>query len=355
MNGSSILNEISGASANAENTSAGQHVRLSNGHSDCSIQLSNGTASNSSVPFGGARPKTREFEGNIPNGVPPLHQSSQSSATSDSQGFRHNQNELSTSGVYVNQNQIKSDTNREMGAFPRQRCDVDAEAGPSYSQSSRNNNDNGETNASRLAAVCAASSRRAMAERARQAEHGMINRLCCPAESDSSSDTGNDDVLSGDECCIYTYKGDQNADLSNGLLGLSLPPANEHVIPPHPAEDANRDGGSSPEMDFLEMDFDPDPLGEQDSIDEDNVQDNLVDHINDVSPSSPSVEEASNELGAAVLSPQESSSEDEVEVVESSESSDEGSADTEPEPYHVVNMGASTSSGSPKDLNFVRP
>ncbi|XP_075215639.1 uncharacterized protein LOC142321443 [Lycorma delicatula] len=53
-----------------------------------------------------------------------------------------------------------------------------------------------------------------------------------------------------DEYCIYTYKGDQNqmADLPSSFFRLG-------VIPP--GRENNEDRSSSPDMDYLEMDFDP--------------------------------------------------------------------------------------------------
>jgi len=137
--------------------------------------------------------------------------------------------------------------------------------------------------------------------------------------SDSSSDTGNEgeDSLSGDECCIYTYKGDQSADLpssffqlaeahlgepSAGPSGLNRPHYPAHPV--HPVQQqagaAREDGTSSPDMDFLEMDFDPDPSCGQDSTDEaSNHEDELgqpEDHSND--PEEPVVVQVRNDLSA---------------------------------------------------------
>ncbi|XP_034235856.1 uncharacterized protein LOC117642120 isoform X2 [Thrips palmi] len=355
MNG---LDEEPGSSCDSGNASCS---RMSNGHNDCSNQLSNGTsnASSSSTAYGGARPKTREFEENIPNGV--LHQSPQTRTQNDSK-VKKVQNEASTSGSFGISNNLSNDTIKVI----RQIRDIECQAGPSQPYVEKSC-DNGENDVSRLAAVCAASSRRAMAERARKAEPHSAKRLQSPVDSDNSSDTGNDDGLSGDECCIYTYKGDQNADISNGLLGLSLPQVNEHP-PAHPVDNGNRNGGSSPEMDFLEMDFDPDPLGEQDSIEEDHVQVNLLIRPEVASPSQ-SVEEASNELSAPASSLDNASTsggedeEDDIEdedeededeegavaMMESSDSSNEEMPDAEPEPFLGINVGALTSTSTSAD------
>ncbi|CAL1688538.1 unnamed protein product [Lasius platythorax] len=80
---------------------------------------------------------------------------------------------------------------------------------------------------------------------------------------DSSS--GNEgDMSDGEDYCIYTYKGnddvihlDQQEELHQGHAEN------------HEAEGQNHSGRSSPEMDFLEMDFDPGPSCEQDTGDSD--------------------------------------------------------------------------------------
>lgn len=96
--------------------------------------------------------------------------------------------------------------------------------------------------------------------------------------SSSSSDTGNEgeDGMSADECCIYTYKGDQMADLPcsffrlDVLAGAEQPDAAEAIRNRVEMEEneGNRSRSSSPEMDFLEMDFDPGPSCDQDSEEE---------------------------------------------------------------------------------------
>ncbi|XP_015603697.1 uncharacterized protein LOC107271793 [Cephus cinctus] len=77
---------------------------------------------------------------------------------------------------------------------------------------------------------------------------------------DSSS--GNEgDMSDGEDYCIYTYKG---SDESSSNFG---PPINPPIEAE--AEEPCHSGRSSPEMDFLEMDFDPGPSCEQDTGDSD--------------------------------------------------------------------------------------
>ena len=110
-----------------------------------------------------------------------------------------------------------------------------------------------------------------------ESQHGVFTRRWDEADG-NSSDTGNEgeDGLSADECCIYTYKGDQMADLPSSFFTLDVL---ARTAEPGPnGEGARKEdgdvegrggdrngGGSSPEMDFLEMDFDPGPSCEQDS------------------------------------------------------------------------------------------
>lgn len=66
----------------------------------------------------------------------------------------------------------------------------------------------------------------------------------------------------GEDCCFYTYKGlDDPAPVE---LGQQLGPV-EGQREVRAADDVPRhnSGSSSPEMDFLEMDFDPGPSCEQ--------------------------------------------------------------------------------------------
>ncbi|GLH06017.1 Uncharacterized protein GBIM_11541 [Gryllus bimaculatus] len=136
--------------------------------------------------------------------------------------------------------------------------------------------------------------------------------------SSSSSDTGNEgeDGLSADECCIYTYKGDQMADLPSSFFRLDVLAGGEQAE----AADAVRnrlegeDGGrqsrsSSPEMDFLEMDFDPGPSCDQDSEEESDhgeLQEEAAAYSNhsenllpEPEPESCNKQEARNDLNAA--------------------------------------------------------
>lgn len=99
-------------------------------------------------------------------------------------------------------------------------------------------------------------------------------------DNESSSGNEGDEGLSGDDCCIYTYKGDQFADLPNSFFPVEMA---EHEGDQQHREDHNNvnhrrrnqppdvegsNPGSSPEMDYLEMDFDPGPSLEQDSEEE---------------------------------------------------------------------------------------
>ncbi|XP_077294148.1 uncharacterized protein LOC143916775 [Arctopsyche grandis] len=100
----------------------------------------------------------------------------------------------------------------------------------------------------------------------------------------SSSDTGNDDYSVGsDECCIYTYRGGEHlADLHSSFFSLDVGPAAEPHLPapplfgprqeprPEPRHEPQHEerAPSSPDMDYLEMDFDPGPYCEVDSDEE---------------------------------------------------------------------------------------
>lgn len=102
-----------------------------------------------------------------------------------------------------------------------------------------------------------------------------------PDLDDTSSDTGNDDYSVGsDDGCIYTYRGGEHlADLPSSFFSLDMGLPVDNHLPPPPLFAARpdpfieeRQGGvsraSSPDMDFLEMDFDPGPSCEVDSNDE---------------------------------------------------------------------------------------
>lgn len=89
--------------------------------------------------------------------------------------------------------------------------------------------------------------------------------------NDSSSDTGNDDYsLGSEDGCIYTYRGGEHlADLPSSFfsLDMGLPHDNHLPMPPNypvradnpPVNRGRESRASSPDMDFLEMDFDPGP------------------------------------------------------------------------------------------------
>lgn len=111
---------------------------------------------------------------------------------------------------------------------------------------------------------------------------------------DSSSDTGNDDYSVGSEDgCIYTYRGGEHlSDLPSSFISLDMGMPGENNIPllrqlNEPAADengGNNSRASSPDMDFLEMDFDPGPSCEIDSdkessldIDLENLEANKAD------------------------------------------------------------------------------
>ncbi|XP_050352785.1 uncharacterized protein LOC126775078 isoform X1 [Nymphalis io] len=106
-----------------------------------------------------------------------------------------------------------------------------------------------------------------------------LNRSHFNAE-DSSSDTGNDDYsLGSEDGCIYTYRGGEHlADLPSSFFSLDMGlPLDKHLpMPPHypvaqqvgPIAREQSSRVSSPDMDFLEMDFDPGPSCEVDTGDE---------------------------------------------------------------------------------------
>uniref|UniRef100_A0A2A4JEI4 Uncharacterized protein n=1 Tax=Heliothis virescens TaxID=7102 RepID=A0A2A4JEI4_HELVI len=97
-------------------------------------------------------------------------------------------------------------------------------------------------------------------------------------DEESSSDTGNDDYsLGSEDGCIYTYRGGEHlADLPSSFFSLDMGlPLDKLPIPNYPGPQqgaaAGREqasGASSPDMDFLEMDFDPGPSCEVDTGDE---------------------------------------------------------------------------------------
>lgn len=121
-----------------------------------------------------------------------------------------------------------------------------------------------------------------------------LNRI----DDDSSSDTGNDDYsLGSEDGCIYTYRGGEHlADLPSSFFSLDMGlPLDKHLPLPNyqvPQQGAGaREQGSrasSPDMEFLEMDFDPGPSCEVDTGDESSpdvdleVAGNMVEEIEPV-------------------------------------------------------------------------
>ncbi|OWR45490.1 hypothetical protein KGM_207531 [Danaus plexippus plexippus] len=101
---------------------------------------------------------------------------------------------------------------------------------------------------------------------------------------ESSSDTGNDDYsLGSEDGCIYTYRGGEHlADLPSSFYSLDMGlPLDKHLpmLPNYQAPAANvreqASRASSPDMDFLEMDFDPGPSCEVDTGDESTPDEDL--------------------------------------------------------------------------------
>ncbi|KAL4714932.1 hypothetical protein ACJJTC_003083 [Scirpophaga incertulas] len=108
---------------------------------------------------------------------------------------------------------------------------------------------------------------------------------------DSSSDTGNDDYsLGSEDGCFYTYRGGEHlADLPSSFFSLDMGLPLENQLPhapnyagPQQAPTAreNNSGASSPDMDFLEMDFDPGPSCEVETGDESSPDGDLEAAIN---------------------------------------------------------------------------
>lgn len=85
-------------------------------------------------------------------------------------------------------------------------------------------------------------------------------------DNDSDADT---ELLSvSEDGCIYTYKGDNNADLPSSFFDIppEIPENQQDQLAVE--EVVNRQDASSPEMDYLEMDFDPSNNGDGDSASE---------------------------------------------------------------------------------------
>ncbi|CAH0550964.1 unnamed protein product [Brassicogethes aeneus] len=95
-----------------------------------------------------------------------------------------------------------------------------------------------------------------------------------PPKNDSDSCSDDTELLSvSDDGCIYTYKADYLADLPRSFFNLEIPP-NENIE--QPLVSVSREGNCSPEMDFLEMDFEPESTGDQDGLRTDLGDDNIA-------------------------------------------------------------------------------
>ncbi|XP_068620689.1 uncharacterized protein [Battus philenor] len=140
-------------------------------------------------------------------------------------------------------------------------------------------------------------------------------------DDDNSSDTGNDDYsLGSEDGCIYTYRGGEHlADLPSSFFSLDMGlPLDRHLplLPNYPvpqqgvAPERVREQGSrvsSPDMDYLEMDFDPGPSCELDTGDE-STPDVDLEAVNTIpEEDEPVIRGSSPEyLPEAVLNPQPS-------------------------------------------------
>ncbi|XP_034936158.1 uncharacterized protein [Chelonus insularis] len=80
---------------------------------------------------------------------------------------------------------------------------------------------------------------------------------------DSSSGNEGEDFSDAEDYCIYTYKGNDQGNVDERVR------ENSRNVENYEAAGLQSSGRSSPEMDFLEMDFDPGPSCEQDTGDSD--------------------------------------------------------------------------------------
>ncbi|XP_013187776.2 uncharacterized protein LOC106132790 [Amyelois transitella] len=134
-----------------------------------------------------------------------------------------------------------------------------------------------------------------------------------PDADDSSSDTGNDDYsLGSDDGCIYTYRGGQHlADLPSSFFSLDmglpsdkqLPTAPNYQAPAAAAREGSR--ASSPDMEFLEMDFDPGPSCEADTGDEATPDADLGAENNEPQKNDPGIREGPEYLPGSSINPQD--------------------------------------------------
>lgn len=231
-------------------------------HSDCGKHCS--------LAVGGARPKVRNLVCNIPNGIRPH-------LADDSAKVNNNVLPIENLELQLDDTNASSSGINKLHNGMNMNCANGVE------------NTNGiHNNVNYHAAVdkCPLKVRNC-SNRSNNLDHLTKSNSCYHPElqhsvtrrwdetDDSSSDTGNEgeDGLSSDECCIYTYKGDQLADLPSSFFTLDvLTRGGEQGEGPRREDgdvevgNGDRNGGSSsPEMDFLEMDFDPGPSCEQDS------------------------------------------------------------------------------------------
>lgn len=238
-------------------------------HSDCGKHCS--------LAVGGARPKVKNLVCNIPNGIRPhladdsakvnnnvLPQENLESQLDDSNassaGISKHHN-----GVNLNcANGVENTNGMDSYLCNNVNCHAAVDKCPLKVRKCSNKGNNLDISTKSNSCYCL------------EPQHGITRRW--DETDDSSSDTGNEgeDGLSADECCIYTYKGDQLADLPSSFFTLDvLTRSGEQGGGGEGSRREDGDvegrggdrngGGSSPEMDFLEMDFDPGPSCEQDS------------------------------------------------------------------------------------------
>lgn len=204
LNGNSQHNDYHGKSfTDRPSVSISSSINgISSHHVDCNKYSNGSTSSN------GARPKVRTVVCNIPNGA-----SEQSSAQKVNNNFvttkfdklQNGNQEINGMDIYL-RNNVDISTSMTVDKCP---------------QKVRNN---------------------------------VHNRGVCGDDWNSSSENEGEDE---EECCFYTYKGDSNqmADLPSSFFRLDTNVSRGNA--------GSR--SSSPDMDYLEMDFDPGPSNERDS------------------------------------------------------------------------------------------
>ncbi|XP_069672940.1 uncharacterized protein [Periplaneta americana] len=242
-------------------------------HNDCGKHCS--------LAVGGARPKVRNLVCNIPNGINPLlaedaakvnnnvlPPESLDSDLDDSNASGsgcvnklHNGMNLNCTNGVENTNGIDSYLRNNVN------CHATVDKCPLKVRSCSNKDNN--LDVSTKSNGCYRS----------EPQHGGVVGWWEETDSPSESENEGEDALSADECCIYTYKGDQMADLPSSFFTLDVlarcgdqGPSGEGARredgDEHGRDGERNGGGSSPEMDFLEMDFDPGPSCGQDSEDD---------------------------------------------------------------------------------------